>query len=126
MQNETEMYRFETAQFIVRAVIVPDDDVDVSFDETSETRDKLESGEWQSFGTVVTVTTKDGLELGADSLWGSIYHNPRDFFREHIGLAAKSRADGCRYGSYFPDMVRQAISEARNTLATMPTLRKAG
>lgn len=121
--QRTEMFRFETANFVIRATVATDQDVDLSFDETSETRDKINSGEWQAFDTEVTVSHK-GIELGADYLGGSIYANPRDFFKEHIGLAAKSRADGCNYGAYFPDMVREAISEARIALASMPKVRE--
>lgn len=123
-EPKTEMFRFETANFIVRATIQQDYDLDLSWDEDGETRAKLESGEYQSFGTIVTVEHK-GLELGSDSLWGSIYANPSDFFKEHVGLAAKSRADGCNYGCYFPDMIREAIREARKSLATLPKLRAA-
>jgi hypothetical protein len=119
-----EMYRFKTAKFIVRAYIEADCDVDASFDETGETQDKLNSGEYEAFGTVVEVLTATGIKLGESSLWGSIYERPADFFKEHIGLAAKSRADGCNYGSYFPGMVREAITEARKAIAAMPAVRK--
>jgi hypothetical protein len=122
--QQTEMFRFETANFTVIATILEDNDADLSFDETDETRDNINSGEWQCFGTIVTVYHK-GIELGSDSLWGSIYANPADFFKEHVGLAAKSRADGRNYGSYFPGMVREAIAEARKALASMPKLRAA-
>lgn len=121
--EQVEMWRFETANFVIRATIEQDYDLDLSWDEEGEARDKLDSGEWQSFGTVVTVSHK-GIELGEDSLWGSIYAEPRDFFREHIGLAAKSRADGRNYGSYFSGMVREAIGHARKALATMPKVRE--
>jgi hypothetical protein len=128
---KTEMFRFETASFVVRATVQEDSDVDVSFDETSETRDKLNSGEWQAFGTIVTVE-HNGRVLGESSLWGSIYAKPAEFFDAHrapdpmerncsIMRAAKGRVAICHY---FPDMVREAIGEARKTLATMPKLRK--
>lgn len=122
--NETEMFRFKTANFVVRATITEDDDADISFDETAETRDKLASGEWVVFVTHVTVAFR-GAVIGEDYLGGSIYAHPREFFTEHYGLAAKSRADGCNYGSYFPGMVREAISEARKALADMPRVRAA-
>jgi len=121
--NQTEMFRFKTAQFVVRAAIFPDDDIDTSFDETGETQANLESGLWQAFGTIVTVETNDGIELSSDVLCGSIYANPRDFFKEHIGLAAKSRVDGVSYGCYFPEMVREAIREARNACARIALAR---
>jgi hypothetical protein len=111
------MFCFETANFVVRAVIVDDSDVDISYDETSETRDKLDSGEWQAFGTIVTVEHK-GLVLGESSLWGSIYAKPADFFTEHRGCGYRGSV-----GSYFPDMVREAISMARLMLATLPKVR---
>jgi hypothetical protein len=53
-----------------------------------------------------------------------MHAEPRDFFREHIGLVAKSRADGRNYGCYFPGMVREAIAQARKAIATMPKVRE--
>ena len=122
--RKTLMWEFKTANFIVRATIEPDDDTDLSWDDTGETREKLASGEWEAFQTEVTVSFR-GTEIGADYLGGSIYADPRDFFIEHHGIAAKSRADGCNYGCYFPDMVRTAIGEARKALGDMPRLRAA-
>jgi hypothetical protein len=131
--NETEMFRFETANFIVRATIQPDNDVDTSFDETGETDAKLSSGEYQSFGTIVRVATRDGIELGCDSLWGSIYANPRDFFADHRNSDAMNRNSSIMRAAqgenvaichYFPDMVREAIRDARKTLTNMPKLRE--
>lgn len=122
--NKTEMFRFETANFLIRATIEPDSDLDLSWDKTGEVREKLSDGEYEAFGTVVTVE-HDGLVLGESSLWGSIYADPAEFFKEHVGLAAKSRADGRSYGCYFPGMISEAIGEARKTLATMPKVKTA-
>lgn len=132
--TQTEMFRFETANFVVRATISVDQDVDVSFDETSETRDKLDSGEWQAFGTIVTVSTKAGIELGSDSLWGSIYANPREFFSDYRGADPMNRNCSAMRAArgansvichYFPDMIREAIGAARKALADMPKVRTA-
>ena len=129
---KTEMFRFETANFVIRATIQTDYDVDISYDETDETRDKLESGEWQSFGTIVTVSHK-GIELGQDSLWGSIYADPREFFTSHrdsdplnrnCSIMRKAKGDNVSICHYFPDMIRGAIAQARNALATMPKVRE--
>jgi hypothetical protein len=117
------MRKFRTKNFTVRAMIEPDCDLDLSFDDSGEVTAALESGDMVAFQTKVAVYYH-GAEIGADYLGGSIYREPREFFREHIGLAAKSRADGCNYGAYFPDMVREAISEARKHFADMPRLRK--
>jgi len=110
------MYRFQAGQFLIIATIEPDQDPDLSFDDTGETAEKLESGEWEAFQTKVAVIDAHGVEIGTDYLGGSIYSNPKDFFTEHYGLAAKGRKDGCTYGAYFPDMVREAVGEARTYL----------
>lgn len=120
--DEETMWEFNTKNFKVVASVSPDPDVDTSFDETDETNQKLASGEWIAFQTAVRVYW-NGVEIGTDYLGGSIYANPHDFFKEHIGLAAKSRADGRNYGAYFPDMVREAIREARKALKVAPKLR---
>ena len=41
-----------------------------------------------------------------------LYANPADFAREHIGARGK-------WGSYYRDMVSQAIDEARATIAKL-------
>jgi hypothetical protein len=127
------MYRFETARFIVTATVQHDADVDVSFDETGETADKLDSGEWQAFGMIVRVCTRDGFELGRDSLWGNIYADPREFFESHrdadpmnrnCSAMRKANGENVVVCHYFPGMVKDAISDARKTLQSMPKLRK--
>ena len=110
------MWQFNIGRFCIRAEIMPDYDADLSFDETGETRENIASGLWECFTTRVSVSL-NGATIGEDWLGGSIYADPRDFFTEHYGLAAKSRADGVTYGAYFPDMVREAIGEARQWLA---------
>lgn len=129
---KTQMYRFETANLIVRATIEPDSDVDASFDETGETQAKLASGEYEAFGTVVTVSTSSGIKLAESSLWGSIYSRPSDFFEEHraadpmqrnCSLMRAANGGNVSICIYFPDMVREAIAEARKALANMPKLK---
>lgn len=110
-----KMWEFSTKNFHVIATVEPDENVDVSFDDTNTTRDNLESGKWTAFATWVRVYYR-GAEVGSDCLGGSIYEHPRDFFSEHRGSRGQ-------WGSYFPDMVRQAIKEARKTLANTPRIR---
>lgn len=115
--NET-LWTFETSQYIVKWDIMPDDDCDLSFDETGEVADKVASGFYMCFTSHIYVEHKEtGLTLGEAYLGGSIYENPKDF-RDHFGINAKG------YGSYFPQMVREAIAEARETIRTFnaPTL----
>jgi hypothetical protein len=110
MRNSETVWTFETKAFRIECLFSPDEYVDTSFDETGETQENIASGLWYAFATEVRVIHKDtGAELGSDHLGGSIYANPLDFLSEHKG----SRG---RHGSYFKDMVGQAVSEARGNL----------
>lgn len=110
---KTEMWKFETAQFRVIWSIEPDDYPDTSWDETGETAENLRSGLWECFTSCVSVIHKPtGIVLSEDYLGGSIYENPKDF-RDHFGCRTKG------YGSYFSDMVRSAVKDARETLSEL-------
>jgi hypothetical protein len=101
------LWTFSTENFSVLWQVTPDNDCDMSFDETGETAEKIANGTYTCFVSRIVVYYK-GAEIGADYLGGSIYENPRDF-RDHIGARGK-------YGSYFTDMVHSAISEARKSI----------
>lgn len=106
-----KMWSFETGKYRVEWAICPDDDTDMSWDESGEVRENLESGLWMCFVSRVRVTHKrTGAVLGESFLGGSIYENPEGF-RDHFGIR------NTRYGSYFSDMVREAVMEARQTIA---------
>ena len=111
------VWQFKTRNFTVQWLISPCDDLDLSWCETGETRENIESGLWTAFDSEMRVLFR-GVEIGAACLGQSIYENPADF-RDHIGMNAKG------HGSYFSDTVREAISEARKTLANMPEMRAA-
>lgn len=115
------IWTFETARFRVVVDCDWETDPDLSWDETGETREKIESGEWGNY-CFRAVVYCDGRELAADYLGNSIYADPAEF-RDHVGLAQKGRADGRNYGSYFVDMVRNVINEAREALANPPRVR---
>ena len=105
----------ETARYRVVLDYTDETQPDFSFDESGETQEKINSGVWVCVQFRVRVIhKKTGLELGADHLGNSIYENPADFAKEHIGAAG-------RWGSYFRDMVSGAIAEARDTLETLQT-----
>lgn len=119
------IWQFKTKNFIVRMTCdYQEESEDLSFDETGETQEKVASGEWSVYVFHAEVVERaTGNTIGEDYLGGSIYADPKDF-RDHVGLAIKSREDGRNYGSYFTDMIREAISEARKTYATeRPRLR---
>jgi hypothetical protein len=131
--RKTVMWEFKTTNFTVRALIAPDDDLDLSWDDGGETAENLNSGLWEAFETEVTVSFR-GAEIGADYLGGSIYEKPSEFFTDHrspdpmnrnCSIMRAARGDKTSIGHYFPDMVRNAISEARKALAAVPKMRAA-
>ena len=132
MRAET-LWTFSTARFRVVCEIEPDFDLDLSFDDTGEVAEKLESGEYTAFQTRVAVYL-DGNQIAADYLGGSIYANPEDFVTDHrdpdpmnrnSSLMRAERGDNVSICHYFPGMVSEAIAEARKALSNVPTIRAA-
>jgi hypothetical protein len=107
------MWRFHTLNFSVVWQIAPDSDYDLSWDETGEVKEKLERGIYQCFQSRIIVCYQGDI-IADDYLGCSIYENPAEF-RDHIGSRGK-------YGSYFTDMVRTAISDARQKLHKIQAL----
>lgn len=89
-------------------------------DQDGETQAELDSGELVAFNSRVEVEL-DGNVIGTDALFGSVYKDGEesDFWTDHRNpnpdnrntLAMKERRVCICH--YFPDMVREAISEAR-------------
>ncbi len=116
------MWDFKTANFRVALECTPDYDLDLSWDEDGSTREALESGELIAFQAKVAVydmTTGD--EIGADYLGGCIYASVEDFIdhrkcgKQNREYAAQGETGRC--GSYFRDMVTEAIEQARKRYA---------
>lgn len=102
-----QMWKFATKDFRVQWDIHPCDDLDLSWDETGETARNLDSGLWSAFDSEIRVFYR-GREIASQYLGQSIYENPADF-RDHVGSRGA-------YGSYFTDMVKTAIAEARQQM----------
>lgn len=123
MQTQWNNVRtWKTARFTVTLDWTWEDDPDLSWDETGETAEKIESGEWTNCTFRVRVLC-DGNEVGADYLGNSIYADPEEFYLEHIGIRAKARAAGVNFGCCFTDMIASAIAEARKALCNPPRIR---
>lgn len=103
MSEYTKLWEFKTANFRVTLSYDYDYDIDLSWYDTGETLEKLESGELGAYVFRVAVYDQNGEVIGADYLGGLIYADPEKFIDHRVG----------RCGSYFHDMVRQAISHAR-------------
>lgn len=117
------LWSFRTARFEVQWRVYPSEQLDLSWDDTGETRENLNSGLWCAFDSEM-VLLLDGAEIATDWLCESVYENPSDF-RDHFGIRFKSREAGCNYGSYFADMVREVCREGRKALQARPFIRAA-
>lgn len=110
------IWSFSTAKFTVSLEITPSMFPDLSWAD-AETREKIESGFYTVFDSRVIVRHNEtGAELGADYLVESVYENPSDF-RDHFGMTRGG------FGSYFADMVKEAINQARESVANLGALR---
>lgn len=127
-----------TRRFRVRLEIEPDRSYCYDGDdENGETQAALDSGEYVAFDSALIVEL-DGQEIARDTLCGSVYgadnfaefwtaHRDADPMNRNCSIMRAARGN-CSIGHYFPDMVRQAISEARQHVAHIrvpPKLRKA-
>lgn len=113
------MREFKTKNFKVVCDAIEDYDVDLSFDEDGSTLKALERGELICFTARVRVFY-DGNEVGSDYLGGCIYTSLEEFM-DHKECGAQNRkweAEGNpgRCGSYFYQMITDAIKEARKTI----------
>jgi hypothetical protein len=117
----TRMYEFSIGRFTIAADITPSTDLDLSWDDTGETRDGLERGTLEAFDTKVSVSC-NGVEIASDWLCESIYSDPAEFFSDHRDRDPMNRncsvmraANGQNVSicHYFPGMISAAITQAR-------------
>jgi hypothetical protein len=108
--------KFKTAHFSVIVDAVEENDLDLSFDETGEIAAKLDNGYLIAFVARARVFFH-GEQIGADYLGNCIYESLADFAdhrecgKQNREYAARGEAGRC--GSYFADMISEAINEAR-------------
>src|SRR6185503_1564662 len=112
---------FKTANFKVIVDAEEEFDLDLSFDETGEVAEKLDSGEYVAFCAHAYVVGPDGETLSDDYLGGCIYESI-EAFMDHKECGVQNRLweaegkTGC-CGCYFSDMVSNVIDEARKAIA---------
>ena len=111
-----KIYQFKTENFRIVVDTEPEHCPDFSFDETEETREKVESGEWECFVSRASLYFNN-MEIARDYLGQCIYENTKDF-RDNVGMNSRG------HGSYFSDMIRNIISEGRDYLKSLPKLKK--
>jgi hypothetical protein len=127
------VWKHETARFRVELQVSPCDmDPADSFDFEDDIA-AVRNGDVEWFDASVVVYL-DGREVGRDSLGGCAYRDAYDFYAAHrdpdpmnrnCSIMRAARGENVAICHYFPDMVRQAIAEARTTLAAAPRLRAA-
>ena len=104
------IWSFNTEHINVKVVALPEYCSDLSWDDSGEVQDKINSGEYVEFTACAIVTcTTTGEELASDYLGSCIYENFVDF-RDNVGMNQRG------HGSYFSDMVKTVCSEARRTI----------
>lgn len=117
MNRSQTIWTRRTPNFRVTLSWEYENDPDLSWDESGEVTEKLNSGEYVNCCFRVAVHDDTGSELAAEYLGNSIYANPAEFVdhrecgRENRRLAATGAAGRC--GSYFRDMLANACHEAR-------------
>ena len=116
---------FQTAHFRVIIDAIDESDPDLSFDETGEVLEKVDSGEYTVFCARARVIHDTLGELATDYLGNCIYSDIADF-QDHRQCAAetrKLRAEGSNAicGSYFADMIGEVCREARKRIQELQT-----
>lgn len=125
------VWTFHAGRFTVRLNITPDYGYQYDGDdEDGETQARLDSGAYVAFDSDVTVHDLSGVIIGRASLGGSVYgydevsafwtaHRDSDAMNRNCTLmraAWRGQGDTDAKVSichYFPDMVAQAVAEAR-------------
>lgn len=97
-------------------------------DEDGSIQQKIDDGDYVVFTSCVTVYLH-GSEIGVSYLGDSVYADDDtldQFWKGHRDPNPENRNcsfNNYRVGHYFPDMVKEAISEARKHLANLPKMR---
>ena len=127
------VWSFDTAQFVVRCSFTGciDDPADSFCDERDI--EAVRNGDVLWFDAFVRVTHKEtGAIVGEDSLGACAYAKASDFLAGHrdadpmnrnCSIMRASRGGNVCIGHYFPDMVRQAVSEARRRFGALSSVK---
>jgi hypothetical protein len=126
------LWIFHTENFTIRLTAYPEDTDPTDEFDSIDVVDDIREGRVEWFEARVTVEW-DGAIVGSDSLGCCCYGSYREFYAGHrdrnpmhrnytIFRAVNPNASICHY---FPDMVREAVIEARRMLGNVPRLRAA-
>lgn len=104
-----KMWQFKTRSFTVQWLIEPDapNMVGIPAAQAAAWKKDIRAGKLKCFLSIIRVTCNaTGIALGEAYMGNSMYANPADF-RDHFGVTAAG------FGSYFKQMVKQAVADAR-------------
>jgi hypothetical protein len=130
-----QVWSFKTKNFLVALYIEPQHNYQYDGDdEDGETQRLLDNGEYIAFDSIVIVKYK-GCAIGRDTLGSSVYSqdNYKEFWQAHrdpnplnrnCTIMRKAYSQNSCISHYFPGMVREAISDTRQALNSIPHLRK--
>lgn len=129
--NAETVWEFKTARFRVALEVSPEDMDPADSFEFQDDIDAVKSGTVEWFCATVAVYL-DGRKVGSDSLGGCAYNTVKEFYTSHRDpdpmnrncSIMRAKRGKVSIGHYFPDMVAEAISDARRTLADAPRLRR--
>lgn len=115
---------FNTLNYKVRVLAEAETDVDLSWDDTGHVAEQLDRSELIAFcAHVKVIHTPTGAVLGEDYLGQCIYKDFDDFMdHRECGIQNRkyeSQGERGRCGSYFSDMIREAIGLARQNYKAM-------
>jgi hypothetical protein len=125
------IWTFKTARFAVYLEVCPDHDLDLSWDDDGSAREGLERGTLVAFVASVVVYL-DGTEVAREALGGCIYGSAKEFLVGHrhpdpmnrnCTTMRAARGENVCICHYFPGMVKQAIAEARQHVASIQSVR---
>lgn len=125
------VWKFETARFCVTLSFEPEEMDPADSFEFQEDIDAIRNGDVLWFCAVLRVFC-GGNEVARDVLGGCAYRSIDEFIAAHrdpdpmnrnSSIMRASRGDRTVISHYFPDMVRQAVADARRTVCNMPQLR---
>lgn len=126
MPKHEFLWTHETARFLIAFHAEPEDTDPADSFEREDDIEAVRNGSVEWFQAVVEVYGPEGELLGADSLGGCAYNSIREFYESHrdadplnrnSSIMRAARGDNVCICHYFPDMVRNAISEARKHIS---------
>lgn len=126
------VWEFKTARFRVAFEVEPENlDPEDGF-EGEEDIELARSGDPAAWFSARVAVYLDGRQVGSDSLGACSYRSFEDFYAAHrdpdplnrnCTIYRAAQGENACVCHYFPDMVREAIREARTTLAANPKMR---